>query len=469
VRSSAAFLVLVVSCALLPAVSRADGPLRVDGRFIRDDAGGVILLRGVNTAGNSKVPPFRPVTGPSFFDPLRGWGMNVVRLLFTWEAYEPSPGVYDETYMEYYRAAVDGAASRGLHVIVDFHQDAFSRSLLSGCGDGFPAWAIPPWVIRNTPNNGHGCWHWGASMIWDVGMHMAWGAFHDDARGARTRYLQMVERVAGRLASHGGVIGYDMVNEPWGDEPTDLFELYELAAVAIRRAHPTAILFVSPHALISAGGGRSGLRKPTFGNFVYSPHFYDASVVVFKSWPGGTLETQYGHMRAVADGWGVPLFVGEFGATATTTNGPAYIRTNYERLDDALAGGAQWVFTPGWTPQAKDGWNGEDLSIALPDGTPRPTFSARPFPRRTAGTPTRFSAALAGAPGTRTVDLAWTHDPAAGSTELFLPADIVFGTRDITFTTTGAQLTCAAGGDLIRCSSPAAGPKTLRVTPAPPP
>jgi endoglycosylceramidase len=172
-------------------------------------------------------------------------------------------------------------------------------------------------------------------------------------------------------------------------------------------------------------------------------------------------------MRAVADGWGVPLFVGEFGGSATTSNGAAYVRTNYERLDDALAGGAQWVFTPGWTPQAKDGWNGEDLSISTPDGVPRATFSPRPYPRRTAGTPTRFAVALPTSPAARSVELAWTHVPSAGSTELFLPAEAIFGSRAFSIVTGGDQLTCVAGTDLVRCSSPVAGPKTVRVVPAP--
>jgi endoglycosylceramidase len=462
-RTVATVLATVLVCSLsTPAL--ADAALRVDGRFFRDATGGAVLLRGVNTAGNSKVPPFRPVTGPTFFDPLAAWGMNVVRLLFTWEGYETAPGVYDQSYLDYYAAAVDAAAARGLHVVVDFHQDAFSRATVGGCGDGFPLWAIPPWVIRSQPRNDASCSIWGATMIWDVGMHLAWGSFHRNDIGARTRYLQMVERVATRLSSHPGVIGYDMMNEPWGDEPTELFRLYEDAGAAIRRGHPSAILFVSPHALISAGGGRSGLRKPTFGNFAYSAHFYDASVVVFKSWPGGDLAGAYGHMRAVADAWGVPLFVGEFGATATTSNGPAYIRTNYERLDEALASGAQWVYTPGWTPTARDGWNHEDLSISMPDGTPRATFTPRPYPRRTAGTPTRFAVTLPSVPSARLVDFTWTHVPSAGVTEVFVPAQAVFGTPNLVVAPTGDQLACTVAGNLVRCTSPTAGAKQIRIT-----
>jgi endoglycosylceramidase len=453
-------LLALIVARLVTGTAHAASSLHVDGKWIRDGAGGVVVLRGVNAAGNSKVPPFRPLTGASQFDPLAHWGMNVVRLLFTWEAYEPSPGVYDESYLDYYAHAVDGAASRGLHVIVDFHQDAFSRFQVTGCGEGFPEWAIPWWVIKSTPDNGPRCSTWGAQMLFDIPMHMAWASFHGDAIGARTRYLAMIERVAARLATRDAVIGYDMMNEPWGDEPTELRRLYEDAAVALRRRHPSAILFVSPHALIS-GGGRSNLARPSFGNFVYSPHFYDGLVITLKIWFGGFPDGPFANMRGVADAWGVPLFVGEFGADAATQGVAAYITALYDGLDQTVAGGAQWVFTPGWTPALEDGWNAEDLSIFDDAGETRPNFQPRPYPRRISGTPTRFSFDAA----TETVSLSWDHVAATGVTEIFVPAEALFGTPDLDLEPLGEALSCSASGNLVHCSSTVSGPKLVHVRP----
>ena len=96
-------------------------------------------------------------------DPLPGWGVNVLRLLFTWEAYEPSPGTYDDAYLSYYEGVVDAAAARGLWVVVDFHQDAFSRASIGGCGEGFPQWAVPPTVTPAAPDNGADCANWGSA------------------------------------------------------------------------------------------------------------------------------------------------------------------------------------------------------------------------------------------------------------------------------------------------------------------
>ncbi len=460
-RLEALVLATVCAVSLATTARAAPPPLHVDGRFIRDATGGAVLLRGVNTAGNAKLPPFRPLGDAHVFDPLPAWGMNVVRLLFTWEAYEPSPGVYDETYLDYYAGVVDAAGSRGLYVIVDFHQDAFSRFSLGGCGEGFPAWVLPWWIVRATPDNSARCSGWGASMIVDLAMHLAWNSFHTDAIGARTRYLTMLTRVATRLASHDAVVGYDMMNEPWGDEATELHRLYEDAAQALRRAHAQAILFVSPHSLISAGG-KSALTRPSFGNFVFSPHFYDGGVVVFHSWGGGRPDGAFANMRGVADAWGVPLLVGEYGAAPDVQNLSGYMASLYDGLDAALASGAQWVYTPGWTATGLDGWNHENMSISDDAGAPRANFTPRPYPRRVAGTPSYFFVDTSAAG--RSVELGWDHVAAAGATEVFVPARVLFGTSTMRVeSASGDQLACSVSGDVVRCTSATSGGKLIRI------
>jgi hypothetical protein len=96
-------------------------------------------------------------------------------------------------------------------------------------------------------------------------------------------------------------------------------------------------------------------------------------------------------------------------------------------------------------------------------GAPRANFVARPYPRRVAGTPTRFSVQL----GTSDplVELDWTNDPGAGSTEIYIPAQALFGTASLAVTSEGAQLNCAAGSNQVRCGSPASGSMIVRIRP----
>src|SRR5439155_21067676 len=112
-------------------------------------------------------------------------------------------------------------------------------------------------------------------------------------------------------------------------------------------------------------------------NFAFSPHFYDPGVVGLKTYLGGGLYQGWSAMKATAQSWGVPLFVGELGAPPSVGNVESYIQADYDRLDDDFISGAEWSFTHGWTPSALDGWNAEDFSIVDDRGTVRRNFLPR--------------------------------------------------------------------------------------------
>lgn len=128
-----------------------------DGIYLRDGEGRVVMLRGCNLGGDSKIPatpPGAPLTGDvSFvgrpfpeeeadghFARLALWGFTFLRLVITWEAVEHAgPGIYDEEYLSYLRAILKRAEAHGISVFVDPHQDVWSR--WTG-GDGAPGWTL---------------------------------------------------------------------------------------------------------------------------------------------------------------------------------------------------------------------------------------------------------------------------------------------------------------------------------------
>jgi hypothetical protein len=67
----------------------------------------VITLRGLNVAGKAKVPEFTPFHNLAVLDSLAVFSANVARVPFTWEAYEPAKGRYNETYMDYIEDVVN--------------------------------------------------------------------------------------------------------------------------------------------------------------------------------------------------------------------------------------------------------------------------------------------------------------------------------------------------------------------------
>lgn len=245
-------------------------PLGVLGdRFI--DAGGrEVLLRGVNLGGDSKVPwpdggthhpsdfsdhrevsfigrPFPLSEAHEHFARLRAWGFNCVRLLTTWEAVEHAgPGRFDEAYLDYFADIARLAGDYGLYVVVDFHQDAWSR-MSGGCGA--PGWTFEAVGLDFTRFHGadaalvmqHAFDHADPNPRQSAYPRMSWSSnYRLPANGImwslffggrwltpdvridglnvqdflQGRYLACVDQVARRLADLPHVIGFESLNEP---------------------------------------------------------------------------------------------------------------------------------------------------------------------------------------------------------------------------------------------------------------
>ncbi|WP_250847047.1 cellulase family glycosylhydrolase [Aquisphaera insulae] len=448
-----------------PTAQAAAAPeLAVRGRHFVDPAGRVVILRGVNLSGDAKRPPFLPCSSPSDLDPLVDLGFNVVRMLFIWEAYEPVAGVYDDAYLGQLRSTAAAARARGMHVIVDIHQDGFSRFASRGAGDGFPRWAVSPRGTPSSPDNSDRCRNWPVRMATDPTTHRSFDDFFADVNGVRTRYLAMLGRVADAFATVPGVVGYDLLNEPWGDERTELATLYRDAAAVIRDRHPGAILFLEGHVTTNCGAG-TRLPRPDFPGAAYAPHYYRPLTVLLGRWHGMTvgMNHAFSTMAATARTWDAPLFLGEFGVSAGARNGGDYVAAIYDRMDACLASGAQWNYSPRWNVRDRDGWNGEDFSILDSSRSLRPNFAPRPYPRVTAGLPTsfRFVVPRSGAPAC--LEFRWEHRPVLGTTELFLPSGLFPAGSIVACSDPTMSLRRDPGRQVLACEGTRSGPVRLTV------
>lgn len=67
----------------------------------------VAIFRGLNVVGKAKTPPFTPFSNLADLDTLAGLGINVARVPFMWEAFEPQRGTYNLTYLKSYQGVVE--------------------------------------------------------------------------------------------------------------------------------------------------------------------------------------------------------------------------------------------------------------------------------------------------------------------------------------------------------------------------
>lgn len=386
---------LAATCAIEPT-PLANGHVTIDGPRILDGVGRTVILRGANAGGRSKFAPYMPFefTDEATFaaraeqlaTQLESWGMNVVRLPFTWGAMEPTQGTWDETYLARYAALVDAMWRHHQRVIVDFHQDVYAEVL---CGDGFPAWTLGSAIAHGPPH--HDCRDWFQGYFHaGSDVQIAFDRLWANADGIADAMERMWREMARRFAAHPGVIGFEVLNEPgWGTMDSAMFSattlprFTERMAAAIRENAPRAVIFQGGPGS-DALGGMTSFTRPNLESFVYAPHFYDPLVILGANYSAAaasrarlnvTLET--------AAAWNTPALVGEFGGSYESPGIAPMLRDTYDSFDRHLAHGTVWEVS-----LATERWNDERLDLLDEAGAERPFVSevVRGFARAVDGT-----------------------------------------------------------------------------------
>jgi endoglycosylceramidase len=420
-------------CELAQRFAPPSSRLTADGRLLRDAASRQVLLRGVNAGGRSKLPPFFPfefresgqpdqLAAPAFADALRAyverlasWGLDVVRLSWSWEGLEPTRGTVDETYLARYVEMVRAFGARGIFVIVEFHQDVFARPY---CGDGFPLWACP----QPLPPAPASCaaWYTGYSAGPDVAA--AFDRFWRNEDGLQDAFVAAWSRVAARTFAVEQVIGFDVLNEPyqgtaekkpWAEQTLRPF--YERLAEALRAAAaPGALILVEPTGM-EGPTAATDLPRPAVDGLVLAPHYYSPMVFLTHAFDAKVdLLTPTRSWDGVAASWGVPFLLGEYGMVASGSGVADYVRAQHDALDQVGGHGTIWEAS-----LSKVDWNDEGYGLLQPeDGAERPAVAAlvRAYPRAIAGTLRAFTFDARAREGT----LEW--EARDGVTEIVAPA-----------------------------------------------
>jgi len=371
---SAALLVLTLAA---PATALDGRRLRVaDGKLV-DGHGREISLRGVNArvAGIFDVTfddgrlPLEPI--PTFdagdADRMRDLGFDLLRLPINWSGLEPRRGVYDRAYLERVAAVVELCRQRGILVLLDFHQDAFSKEIGQ---DGAPRWVLDLLLGRgNYPYLGGPLTDLGARRFAPATL-AAFREFFADTGGVQDLFSAAAVRVARRFRGSPGVLGYEIMNEPLvlaPDAEASLLAFHVRVARAIRRVDRRHLVAFEPNVVRNLTNEapvpahefpvRSALYAPHIYTDVFDGHDY-------TSGNPGELAPSMERAAAEAAAWGTPLLVGEFGIDPNAPNADAWITAELDLQDRLRAHSAFWL----WEETSEGHWGLFDGESSEPGG-----------------------------------------------------------------------------------------------------
>jgi endoglycosylceramidase len=449
--------------ACAPPVAMPTTRLTIDGTRFRDALGREVLLRGANTGGRSKFPPFFPFAfdpqadsaafaarADAYFARMAAWGLRTARMPFSWEALEPTRGTFDELWLSRYEAMVDAAGAHDIRVIVDFHQDVFARPY---CGDGFPLWTLPE-PVPPMPDD---CKTWFLGYFIDPNQRAAFDRFWQNADGIQDAMEGMWRHMAKRLWAHPAVIGFEIINEPaegsaevevWA--PEVLTPFINRIAAAIREEAPGALLFFDSTG-VEATNQTTSMARPDGQDLAFAPHFYDETIFIAGDGDPAGANAVAGWAK-FRDQWQLPVLVGEFGIPRTGGAVTTYSRAVWNALDANLLHGTVWEYS-----DAPDEWNEEGMSIVGLDGEEAPSAleAIRVYPSAVAGQLT----SVAFDRETLAATLVWQAE--VGTTEIVAPARLYPQGPRATLTGVEGCTTWDAG--VLRVRTTSAGQATLNL------
>jgi endoglycosylceramidase len=401
-------LLLLVSAVLLPACSSSKGAppaaaavgaprtdpdaVHVVGSTFRDGRGRQLLFRGYNAkfttifdvtfedgrTPNETFPDFTEAEATRF----EQLGFNVMRLPINWSGLEPHPEQYAEAFLQKIGVALDMARRHHFYVIIDMHQDAYSKEIGE---DGQPLWAIvpPPTQLLSGPSDD-------SRRLTDQVLRAGYSFFEDsppvnatDGRPLQSAYITAVQKIVARYLGNPAVLGYEAFNEPVLLYQTKLVAFHEAFADGVHAIDADAPILFEP---IST---RNQLDQSVIpGNpWSHGPGSY--AIHIYTGWfsmPDGhnwasmdptVLAPSMAHGELERAAWGTPLFVTEFGCDQTVPQGPPWTSAELDLQDQYLASSTIWEFS------GLGAWGFHDAN-----GNERPTTThivARTYPRAVAG------------------------------------------------------------------------------------
>lgn len=283
-------------------------------------------------------------------DAIAARGFNLLRLSLFWEQLEPQQGDFDQAYLDDIDAVITAAEATA--------SGWSSASTRTHSGRPSAAWH-PPWATKDDglPFEPTG------SFLTDYlqpGVQAAWENLYGDPE-IRAAQANAWTHVAAEYADHPNVIGYDLLNEPFGKiregedlltaakrvESVQLTAMYQRLTGAIRTVDARSWMFIEAPNLASLGIstslGRVDDERVVFSSLVQHRHRV-RDLQRFRRPQRLQPRLLRGWATAIAtytDTYPVPMMVGEWGVPTPYPGIDRYIAEVLETME---------ATTSGWAP-----------------------------------------------------------------------------------------------------------------------
>lgn len=433
-------------------------------KFLVDGHGRVVLTHGVNAVWK-RAPYFPPESAAGFVaadaDWLRDHGFNSVRIGTLFTGVMPERGMIDAAYLERWDRVVRLLASRGIYILLDFHQDLYNERYQ---GEGFPGWAtyddgVPHPVSFGFPGN-----------YFSPACSRAFDNFWANHENLWDHYRDAWKAVAARWRGQEYLMGYDLINEPWPGsdvytcmnpagcpvhDDQELQAMQEHVRRGIREVDPSNIVWLEPNVIFNSGAQTSlGVLTPiTDASLGFSWHKYCLPAALLHAQdvtdvPGCETYHQLvsDNAEATVERLRAASLITEFGASDDLADLEQVTR----QADAALTGWQYWHYKEWQDPTTESGESGgqglfRDDSDLSSIKTEKLKILERTYPQATAGIPLELNFDPA------TGDFSYRYRPrAAGApTEIHVPVALHYP-AGYTVEVSGARVASAPGATRLR-------------------
>lgn len=195
--------------------------LGVENQCFVDTQNREVILNGINHVVKDPAQNYLYPDDEQLFQTFREYGFNCIRYGIIWDGLEPEPGAINEEYLQEIDKRVRWAEENGIWLILDMHQDLFSRKF----SDGAPLWAT---LDQEKPHQTGVIWS--DAYLMSPAVQQAFDSFWqnvpaEDGVGLQDHYIQVWKVLADRYKNSPAVAGFDVMNEPFmGSQAPLVFE-----------------------------------------------------------------------------------------------------------------------------------------------------------------------------------------------------------------------------------------------------